>query len=150
MSNRYRAAGGDLLFKYRNDTAVASQDIPEAHCDKARFALLLKCAYYQFRDAFGSTHHARRANRLVGRDHDKVFHAMVNRGAGYIPGSENVIFYCRKYMSFHHGHVFVCGGVVDDRRLIAFHRLLYIRGARDIAQLGEKRQAGKLVVQLSV
>src|SRR5271167_1926704 len=75
---------------------------------------------------------------------------MVNRGAGYIPSSEDIVFYRRKHMSLHHGYVFVCGGMVDDRRSIAFHRLLYIAMAGDVAQLGEEGQPGKLVVQLSV
>src|SRR6202021_204971 len=50
----------------------------------------------------------------------------------------------------HHGHVFVGGRVVDDRRPETFHGLVHIPGAGNISQLGEEAEAGKLFIQFSV
>ena len=64
--------------------------------------------------------------------------------------TKDVVFNCRKHMSFHQRNMFIRCRVIDDRRSILFHDTRYLIGLGDISDLRVKRHVWVVLVQLSV
>ncbi len=68
-------------------------------------------------------HHRLRVDRLVGGDQDEALDVGGGGGLGGDPGRDRVVAHSLERIGLHQRHVLVGGGVEDDARLEALHRL---------------------------
>src|SRR6185437_5788968 len=107
----HRAAFANLLFEDRDHAAVAAQHIAETHRHETSTALMVKSENNHFRQPLGYAHHVGGLYGFVGRDHDKIFCAILLSHQGYVIGAEDIVGDRLEAIALHHGNVFVGSGV---------------------------------------
>lgn len=81
----------DLLFEQRQNRAVGTKHIAEAHRYKFGFAFLRQRLDDHLAQAFCRTHHVGGIHRLVRRDENKTPHTVFVRRKRHIVGAEHVV-----------------------------------------------------------
>src|SRR5262245_52898555 len=118
MGNSDWAASPDLLFKGWKHTAVTAQNIAESDGHEARL-LLLQAKDDEFGDTLGRTHDVGWLDGFVGRDHYEILDLERPRDQRYVVRAEDIVGYRLETVGFHHGNVFVRGGVKHGMRAMS-------------------------------
>jgi len=150
MRHGHGTACGYLFLEDWHNAAVAPKHVAKAHRHKSSACLLLKRPDHQLRYPLGGSHDACWTYCLIGGDHDKVFDAVLGRGEGYLPGTEDIVLDGCEDVPLHHGNMLIGGGVIYDRRLKLLHYAPDVIGVRDIADFRMKDEVREGFAQLSV
>src|SRR5262249_95021 len=113
-------------------------------------AAILQGLKQQFRDALGCAHYVCRADSLIRRDQNKVFHAMFGSRNGQVICSEYVVLDGLKDMGFHQWDVFIGRGMINHRRLILAKDLVETCTTLDASYLGVKGNAGEYLAHFAI
>ena len=112
VSNRNRAAGGDLLLKNRHHAAPAAQHIAKAHRTKGTSAILVRLVLHiNLHRSFCRAHHIGGFDRLIRGNNHKALHPMPHRQIQQIFTSQDIIFHCLLWIGFHQRHMLVGSGM---------------------------------------
>ena len=133
MSDGDGAAFGNLATENRNHRTVGAEDVAEAGGDKLCCILLeIKRLHVNLGDALGGTHHVGRVDGLVGGDHHELLHPVLDSEVGEAAGALHVGFDGGAHVLFHHRHMLVRGGVIDDGRTFTGDDFLHLGHITDV------------------
>ena len=128
MCNGDRPARRDLLFEQRQNRAVGTKHIAEAHRYKFGFAFLRQRLDDHLAQAFCRTHHVGGIHRLVRRDENKTPHTVFVRRKRHIVGAEHVVFDGLLRRVLHQRHMFMRRCMEHHVRLIAREQAVHLFG----------------------
>ena len=79
--------------------------------ERFQFQFTVEALHVDLADTFRAAHHVGRVHCFVGRDHHKLLGTELHAHVGDDLGAIDVVHDCLARVVFHHGHVFVCGGM---------------------------------------
>ena len=148
MRDRNRAALCNLLFKQRNNAAVAANHVSKAHGHIFGLRMVVICLDNHFTDTLGRTHNIRRVDCLIRRNHDKPAHMVPVRCLHDLPGTEHVVFDSLVRACLHQRHMLVCCCVVYNIRLVLCKNIVNALGIAHRRNQRHQIQLWKTVQQL--
>ena len=89
--------------------------------------------YIDFGQTFGGSHHIRRVNRLVRRDHDKFVYIIFYRHVCHITGSLDVGVHSFARVFFHQGNMFIGCRMKNILRMESFKNTFHSSQHPDIS-----------------
>ena len=138
MSDGDGAAFGDLAFEDGDDAAGGAKDVAEADGDEFGLAGVGfgEGLEVNLGEAFAGAHDAGGVDGFVGRDQDEACDVMFEGEPGQAGGGNRVVLDRLAGLRFHHAHVFMGGGVEQDRRLMLAKHGNHAGAVQDIGNDG--------------
>ena len=150
VRDRDRPAALELTLEERDHRAVAAEHVPEPDRDEARPARARPSLEQHLAQPLRCAHHARRVDRLVGRDEHELVHAVGLRGVHHHSRAEHVVEHRFARVGLEQRHVLVSCGMEHDRRAEAAERQIDAGRILDVGHHSMQRQAGPRGCQLGV
>src|SRR5688500_20050098 len=114
MGDGHRASLGNLRKEGRDNAAIASEDVAEAHGGKAGALCSVQVVDHQLCNPFGRAHNARGVDGLVSRHKDKPLNIKFQGALGRDPRTSNIVLNRLARILLHQGHMLVSGGMKYD------------------------------------
>src|SRR5581483_8144506 len=134
MGHRNRATRADLREKLGNDAAIAAEHVAEPDHGEAGAAPPAEMPDDKLAGALGRAHHARRVDRLVGRDQDDAFGAVARGVLGHRPRAAEIVFDRFTHVELDQWHVLVRRRVKDNLRAVALENFAETHPVGGVAQ----------------
>ena len=141
MGNGNRPTRSDLRLEFGDHTAIAPENIAEAHDSKARDTRSLQGLAYLLGEALGGTHHVGGVDRFVGGDQHKPRHLTAQGFARHDIGTKCVVAHRLPRIDLlHQRYVLVRGGVEYRMWAVTLHDFAHPLSVLHIACNGDDIQ----------
>ena len=148
MRDRNRPSRLDLLLKERDDGAVGTQHVAEAHGDELGvLALTADGLYDHFAEALGGAHDVGRVDGLVRGDLHEDIRTVLVRTAGNVQGAEHIVLDSLIGACLHQRHVLVCSRIEHDLRPVLCKNVLHFPAVADASDENEQIEIRHIVQQ---